>query len=421
MSRYYGGWAPYVPVAERRRKAAVAMEKLRKKGAVFSPVTIEGKKIAATFWGKAWCQNLESYRDYESRLGRGRTYVRNGSVVDLQIKPNEVTALVGGSEMYTVRISIGEVVKAHWKSICADCSGGIDSLVELLQGRLSKGVMERICRQGTGLFPKPSEIRFSCSCPDHASMCKHVAAALYGVGSRLDVRPELLFLLRAVSENDLVLNIDQGMPLSKQGPAAGKVLETDDMAALFGLDMGGAEAPKGVSGIAVKVAPRDKRSAIAPNTEGSEAGAHKVPTKRTARTAKASSKPVAGATPAASDVVAALEAVTLANRVEAVPLKVRRPVGRPPKTAPARAAALNKPAGTTEAANPLIAANVRAPRQKARNQPTPGQEPVQWWVEGWNGGRRFRVKPDADRRPANSSSVRSLAFPNMAIICASTK
>jgi hypothetical protein len=231
-------------------------------------------------------------------------------------------------------------------------------------------------------------------------MCKHVAATLYGVGSRLDVKPELLFLLRAVSEKDLVANIARGVPLSKQGPAAGKVLETDDMAALFGLDMGGAEAPDGVGGDAVRAAARDKRSAIAPNTEGSEAGARKVSTKRTARTAKASSKPIAGATPAASEVVAAREAVTSANRVEAVPLKVRRPVGRPPKTASARAAALNKPAGKTEAANPLIAAKVRAPRQKARNQPTPGQEPVQWWVEGWNGGCRKRRVAADDRNMA---------------------
>ena len=202
--------AAYVPVAERRRKAELAMEKLRKKGAAVSPVIDRGQEDhRVTFWGKAWCENLESYRDYENRLARGRTYVRNGSVVDLQIAPHEVTAMVSGSELYKVRISIGEVVKAQWKSICTDCAGGIDSLVELLQGRFSKGVMERICRQGAGLFPKPSEIRFSCSCPDYASMCKHVAAVLYGVGARLDAKPELLFRLRAVNENDLVADIGQ--------------------------------------------------------------------------------------------------------------------------------------------------------------------------------------------------------------------
>jgi len=238
-SRYQDRWPAYVPVAERRRKAEKEMEKLRKKGVPVAPVKLEGKQIAATFWGKAWCDNLESYRDYENRLERGRTYVRNGSVVDLQIAPREVTALVSGSSIYKVKVTIGEVTKPHWNSICADCAGGIDSLVELLQGRFSKGVMERICRQGIGLFPKPAEIKFSCSCPDGASMCKHVAAVMYGVGSRLDAMPEMLFRLRAVNEKELVADIGKVLPMSKHGPVAGKVLEEGDMAALFGLDMGG--------------------------------------------------------------------------------------------------------------------------------------------------------------------------------------
>src|SRR3954467_9255280 len=243
MAYGYGGWAPYVPVAERRRRAEREMAKLRKKGYPVSPVRIEGRTIAGTFWGKSWCQNLESYRDYENRLPRGRTYVRNGSVVDLQIAPQEVTALVSGSSPYTVKISIKAMPKPQWQSLCRDCAGGIDSLVELLQGRFSKGVMERLCRQDNGLFPKPSEIRFSCSCPDSASMCKHVAAALYGVGSRLDEQPELLFRLRAVDHSELVADLDTAVPLSKTAPGAGRVLETEDLSALFGLDMADEESP----------------------------------------------------------------------------------------------------------------------------------------------------------------------------------
>ena len=242
MSRYYGGWAPYIPVAERRRNAERAMAKLRKKGHPVAPVTITGRVIATTFWGRAWCDTIESFHDYESRLPRGRTYVRNGSVVDLQIAPGKVTAMVSGSELYNVAITIKETAMAQWRAICADCAGGIDSLVELLQGRFSKGVMERLCRQQGGLFPRPSDIRFSCSCPDHASMCKHVAAVLYGVGARLDHKPDLLFRLRAVDETDLLAGIDAALPLSKTGPTAGKVLVTDDISALFGLDMAEAEA-----------------------------------------------------------------------------------------------------------------------------------------------------------------------------------
>ena len=155
MSYYDRGWAPYVPVAERRRRAVLAMGKLAKKGHPVAPVVITGRAIVTTFWGKAWCDNLESYHDFENRLPRGRTYVRNGSVVDLQIAPREVTAMVSGSSLYRVTVGIDPVPRAQWRSICKDCAGGIDSLVELLQGRLSQGVMERICRQGLGLFPAP--------------------------------------------------------------------------------------------------------------------------------------------------------------------------------------------------------------------------------------------------------------------------
>ena len=243
MPRSFGGWAPYVPVAVRRRKAEREMGKLRKKGAVLSPVKIEGRQIARTFWGKAWCDNLESYRDYENRLPRGRTYVRNGSVVDLQITSREVTAIVSGSKIYKVKVSIGDVAQARWKTLCADCSGGIDSLVELLQGRFSKGVMERLCRQDTGLFPRPSEIRFNCSCSDYASMCKHIAAVLYGVGARFDERPELLFRLRAVDEAELLSDLGSALPDTRTKRDAAHTLADNDLAALFGLDMEESKAP----------------------------------------------------------------------------------------------------------------------------------------------------------------------------------
>lgn len=230
-------WRPYVPVAERRRKAEREMQKLKKKGHPVSPVVIEGRTIAQTFWGKAWCDNLERYSDFSNRLPRGRTYVRNGSVVDLQVTPGEVSAIVSGSELYKVAVKVSTVPKPRWTSICRDCAGAIDSLVELLQGRFSKGVMERICQQKTGLFPAPAEIEFSCSCPDWASMCKHVAAVLYGIGARLDERPELLFKLRKVDEKELIAKAGRGLPLAKTGPAAEKVLSTGGLSELFGLEM----------------------------------------------------------------------------------------------------------------------------------------------------------------------------------------
>jgi uncharacterized Zn finger protein len=230
-------WPPYVPVAERRRQALRELAKIRKRGQLIVPVMIEGRTIAKTFWGKSWCTNLERYSDYASRLPRGRTYVRNGSVLDLQIARGEVAARVAGSSLYEIKIAIAPVKAARWKAICRDCAGGIDSLVELLQGRLARGIMDRVCREGDGLFPSPEDIKLSCSCPDWADMCKHVAAALYGVGARLDEKPELLFVLRGVDQNELLADAGRDLVGTGTVPSTAKLLGDSDVAALFGLEM----------------------------------------------------------------------------------------------------------------------------------------------------------------------------------------
>ncbi len=255
---YEYGWRPYVSVAKRRQKAAREMEKLRKKGHPVSPIVIEGRTIAKTFWGKAWCDNLERYSDFANRLPRGRTYVRNGSVVDLQIGGGEVKALVSGSEIYQVAVKVTPVPKGRWQSICTDCAGAIDSLVELLQGRFSKGVMERLCRQGAGLFPSPGDIKLSCSCPDWATMCKHVAAVLYGIGARLDAQPELLFKLHKVDEKELIAKASKGLPLGGKAPAPEKTLGGEDLSAIFGLEMAQAEPPLSTDAPAQLPAPAAK-------------------------------------------------------------------------------------------------------------------------------------------------------------------
>jgi uncharacterized Zn finger protein len=239
----YWGWRPYVSAAERRRKALKEMAKLEKKGRPVSPVIVDGRAIAKTFWGKAWCENLERYSDFANRLPRGRTYVRNGSVIDLQIAPGQIKALVSGSEIYKVAVTVSPVSKARWQSICKDCAGAIDSLIELLQGRFSKGVMERVCHQKTGLFPSPEEIKLSCSCPDSAGMCKHVAAVLYAIGARIDQQPELLFRLHEVDEKELIAGAGKAIPLTRQKPAAAKVLGDEDLSVLFGLDIAQGAGP----------------------------------------------------------------------------------------------------------------------------------------------------------------------------------
>lgn len=249
MGYGYGEWKPYVSAAERRKKAEVAAAKAKKAGAVLSPISSYRGAIAKTFWGKAWCDNLEGYSDYANRLPRGRTYVRNGSVIDLQIAAGEVRAQVMGSSLYTVAVTVTACPAKQWRAIGADCAGSIDSLVELLQGKLSTAVMERICQSGTGLFPVPKEIRFSCSCPDWASMCKHVAAVLYGVGARLDQQPELLFALRRVDANDLVRQASAGLPKSTKRSTTSKVLDNALVADVFGIEMAEAFAlPKPAAG-----------------------------------------------------------------------------------------------------------------------------------------------------------------------------
>jgi uncharacterized Zn finger protein len=231
-----GGWRPYVSVAQRREKAAREAKRFAQKGRTLSPIQIDGRGIAASFWGKAWCDNLESYSDYSNRLPRGRTYVRNGSVIDLHVAPGVVNALVMGSSLYRVCIKVVPLADTVWTKVRKECGGKISSLVELLQGRLSHSVMETVARRGEGLFPSPKDITLSCSCPDWAEMCKHVAAALYGVGVRLDQQPELLFHLRKVNHQDLIIEAGSAGALAR-GPARESSLASADLSTVFGIDL----------------------------------------------------------------------------------------------------------------------------------------------------------------------------------------
>jgi uncharacterized Zn finger protein len=284
-----------------------------------------------------------------------------------------VVAVVSGSEIYDVTVTIQETPTTQWRAICADCAGGIDSLVELLQGRFSKGVMERLCRQQSGLFPRPSDIRFSCSCPDHALMCKHVAAVLYGVGARLDLQPELLFRLRAVDETDLVAGADAALPLSRQVPVAGRVLQTDDISALFGLDMAGPEVQaKGKpsdKSAPPKAAPATKKEQVKRGRPKQESAAVKVPPSRQAAakpaaTAKAISRPI-------------MPAKTFAE-VDSEGQKALNTRKRAGANRPAKASA---PAVTSDVLEVPARGVGRPPgsKNKIASVRKPIQKPVKWW------------------------------------------
>ncbi len=285
----------YIPVSQRIANAVeFADEILEGKGRARSPIEIKGNKIAKTFWGQSWCKHLESYSDYSNRLPRGRTYVRNGSVVDLHITAGNISAVVGGSDTYQIDISISPLKPAHWKSIRTDCSSSIESLLDLLGGKLSDGVMHRLTDKKNGLFPSPREISMDCSCPDGARLCKHLAAVLYGIGARLDQEPQLLFLLRGVDHTELIgeavasENLDNAF-----GTASGDFADAD-LGAMFGIELDSVAAtPKPVVSKkrsstkkqAAKKKPAKKRAA-------KKQAAKEKPATKTAATKQGQIKPV---------------------------------------------------------------------------------------------------------------------------------
>jgi uncharacterized Zn finger protein len=282
MSWY--SFRPYVSVAERRRKAEKAAKKIAKGGRPLSPVQLTGRTIAQTFWGKSWCANLESYSDYENRLPRGRTYVRNGSVIDLRIDAGKVSALVQGSDLYKIEIGITALPKKPWEQFIGRCAGKVANLLDLLQGRLSKEILQEIATPGTGLFPAPKEIKLSCSCPDWADMCKHVAAVLYGVGARLDEKPELFFTLRGVDVQDLISSASAAAtsPLA-DAVAADSALADADLSALFGVELesGGAAAAAPAKPAAKSLASGKRKPSAKPGkTAKKKPAAKAVPKKR---------------------------------------------------------------------------------------------------------------------------------------------
>lgn len=239
---YYDYYPPYVSVAQRKAKAQKKLKQLKKKNPSIRPVIVEGQALAKTWWGKAWNKNLEKYADYSNRIGRGRSYVRQGSVLDLQIAPKRITALVAGSgsKPYTVHIHIKEIQKAIWMRIRHKCEGKLESLQKLLAGKFPKELQEIFTVKREGLFPSPKEIKFDCSCPDWADMCKHVAAVLYGIGTRLDEDPSLFFKLRNVKIEDLIsqaVSTKTSKLLNQAKKKSQKALDDTDLSDLFGIDL----------------------------------------------------------------------------------------------------------------------------------------------------------------------------------------
>lgn len=239
---WYQSSPKYVTAAEKKEKAQKSIEKLKKKDPNIHPVIITGRKLSKTWWGNSWNNNLESYLDYSNRIERGRSYVRSGAVLDLKITKGNISALVQGSRSkpYKVEIIIEPIEKSVWEEITKESAGKIDSLQELIEGKFPKALSELFTAKGKGLFPSPKQISFNCSCPDWANMCKHVAAALYGVGTRLDDDPQLFFVLRNVNIDEFIskiINKKSQMLLEKSMIKSRRIINDTDISGLFGIDV----------------------------------------------------------------------------------------------------------------------------------------------------------------------------------------
>lgn len=236
----YGGFPPYVSVAEKKQKAQRSLKKLQKQNPNIRPVIIESAKIANSWWGISWCKNLERYADYLNRISRGKSYAKVGYIFDLQIEPGKITAIVGGSRSkpYNIEIKIDQLADEKWHSISERCSRQIDSITDLIAGKFPKELAGIFTEKGSGLFPSPKEIHFDCDCPDWADMCKHIASVLYGIGNRLDDDPLLFFAMRGLDMEALIKkSIEEKTKsmLANASVTSSRVMEDVDIEDLFGL------------------------------------------------------------------------------------------------------------------------------------------------------------------------------------------
>ena len=236
----YDDFPTYVSVGEKKAKAAKSLEKLKKKNGDIEPVIIDGRTLAKSWWGKAWNLNLESYADYENRIGRGKSYVRNHAVLDLKISGGKVAAKVQGTRVrpYDVEVVIDPLNHANWQKILELCNRRIDTLEQLTEGKFPKELAIIFTDKKYDMFPSPREIHFDCSCPDWAYMCKHVAATLYGIGARFDQNPMLFFELRGINGQELIRkSVEQKVEsmLKNAGRKSDREILEQDVADIFGL------------------------------------------------------------------------------------------------------------------------------------------------------------------------------------------
>lgn len=238
---YYDDHKPYVTFFRKGQLARASIAALTESGRTLNPVKVSDEAIAHTWWAKAWNKNLESYADYKSRIARGRLYLKNDTIIDLVIEKGDVRALVQGSasKPYEVTIKIAPLSEDRWLQLLKVCQHQISSLRDLVEGCFPQGLEKLFKVKGEGLFPSNTEIDFQCTCLDNAVLCKHIAAALYGIGARFDQDPLLFFKLRGIDFKELLsTSIEERVQqmLKKSTVLSHRAINDEDVEALFHLE-----------------------------------------------------------------------------------------------------------------------------------------------------------------------------------------
>lgn len=226
--------------AELHRRAEQGKKRSADSGKKMDSVMITGRQIAVSWWGQAWCANLEKYADYQNRVGRGKSYVRSGAVIDLKMDGGIINAKVQGSRRtpYKVEVKIDPMPEVRYQTVLKGLSNRIENLEAFINGDFPIEMKSLITDAKIGLFPNPQEIHFSCSCPDWASMCKHVAAVLYGIGSRLDRDSHLFFAMRGIEVSDFIQkSVEEklGVMLKNADVKSSRRIENQSLKDLFGI------------------------------------------------------------------------------------------------------------------------------------------------------------------------------------------
>lgn len=192
MSPWDGYWQYYPPARPRKVKDGIKAKSQR-------------GSIGETWWSKRWIGVLESF-NMGARLTRGRSYARRGQVVSIDVEKGEVIAKVQGTRRkpYAVKIQLKPLSDKNWDKVADAMTSKAIFVAKLLAGEMPQNIEEAFAQAEVSLFPqKGRELITSCSCPDWANPCKHIAAVYYLLAERFDEDPFLIFKLRGRTKEEI--------------------------------------------------------------------------------------------------------------------------------------------------------------------------------------------------------------------------